>query len=1038
MASFVQKGFATLIITNFREYIECLRNLFAGEQAGALSDYAQDVAQSGRKQKEVKEKLQKEIVAITAKINFWRQRIKEEEDKVALSQEITKFKEVKQDLLRKLKQKSQTSRFAMLSDESKATLCCLTVLRKYLTKELMNNKFVGMATDDDGNLIFSQEVFENSFLYNDARHIYDYMLAYIIEHPEQVLSETHFNKFFDKESGWRGIVHFADKYFEEKNKRKKKSRAEIIAESRSDLELIKEYPQQKVVLVRLITPEALDYEGAAAHNCVGAGSYDKLLNQVNSGIFSLRRETKDGELKPVATVELKNGLITQFRGICNGIVAYDYNLAARDVSLRMMRAESIAELVNNEKLSDSVLNSLGIYRDKKGGFLDIHNLSGDEGFVLPKLVVDGDSLGKYEFEKLKIEQLQIEGLRPKDAKYLSKFKRVKNLTINQIEDGVVLDLSGFDYLTDLTTELKNGLGKIVNLPKSVTRITYRGKNVLHASGEVERIYIQCSGNNKVSLEDIPSAKDIVVNSMGNIDLSGDTIYPRLESLSSDGDLLNEVCAEKFPNLTMLSCSNIKSLGHIPSLKMIDLTGTSDTLIDLSNNPQLLVAKIKGKGVKLRLADCYPNLKDFYTENVGLDLFDVKSFPQLENLKLGVSDSCIIRFRPDSKLKSVSMVSSNNNAIFTLEGQTNGRETLYIDNVNAPVFLNDNIGFGKVEFRNSYLNDPLPDCFNDMETFFDNTRLSAELCRRIAVINVDSRNRDNGAAPVIDFSDCQSVDFSSFAVLPAERLILPERMEKLVLHGTLFPAAEIVGGRQIRNLDLAQVYKHPFIDKLDYGYIEELTLHNVTQNDFIAKCPNLKKLNCTMLPLERVPEGITDLTYHSAMGIAMEGDEPQRLFDEIVDFSSLGNVKKLDLRMNLSHFKSLKLPQNIESLAFMNQMCSMQVLDLSPYPNLKKISLRNSFSDKFEKVILPESVEELDAGRGDMDAIGYCKFAQSDGPEKPAKVFFEIPQTAKPEVIAYLQKEWGKDNVIIVPPKNKKEQNLLSVVMMKQKLSRGNS
>ena len=162
---FCTKGLDTLVIANFREYIECLRDLFAGEQAGALSNYAQDVAQSGRKQKEAKEKLQKEIAAITAKINFWRQKIKLEDDKVALSQEIAKFKSVKQDLLQKLKQKSQTSRFAMLSDESKATLCCLAMLRKYLTKELMNNKFVGMATNDDGNLVFSREVFENSFLY---------------------------------------------------------------------------------------------------------------------------------------------------------------------------------------------------------------------------------------------------------------------------------------------------------------------------------------------------------------------------------------------------------------------------------------------------------------------------------------------------------------------------------------------------------------------------------------------------------------------------------------------------------------------------------------------------------------------------------------------------------------------------------------------------------------------------------------------------------------------------------------------------------
>ena len=101
-------------------------------------------------------------------------------------------------------------------------------------------------------------------------------------------------------------------------------------------------------------------------------------------------------------------------------------------------------------------------------------------------------------------------------------------------------------------------------------------------------------------------------------------------------------------------------------------------------------------------------------------------------------------------------------------------------------------------------------------------------------------------------------------------------------------------------------------------------------------------------------------------------------------------------------------------------------------------MKISFSDKFEKVILPESVEELDAGRGYMDAIGYTKLTQSDEVEKPAKIFFEIPQTAKPEVIEYLQKEWGKDNVIIVPPKTKNEQTLLPVVLMKQKLSRGDS
>ena len=1022
-----------MIISNFREYLDCLRNLFVNDNANSVDAYLQDMAQSGKKQREYKEKLQREIAVITAKINFLRQEMKQENDIRKISEQIKKLKENKTLLLKRLKQKTQTTRFAMLSDETKATLCTLKILRKYLTKELMENEFSGMKKDDNGNLIFDAKVFEDSFLYQDARHIYDYVSAYIIQNPGRVVSESHFNKFFDKESGWRGIVNQANKFFDAQNKRRK-TRAEIIAESKSDIEFIREYPDNRVLLVRLKTPEALDYEGTAAHNCVGGGTYDKLLSKKHSGIYSLRRLTKDGELKPVVTIEYNDGVVKQVRGICNSIVAFDYNLSARDVVLRLMGKDNIADLVANDTIKNDVLNSLGIYRDGKCGFLDIHNVSGDEDFVLPKLIVDGDSLGDYEFEKLKIKQLQIEGLLPENTKYLSKFKGVKDLTINQIEDGIVLDLSGFDCLTSLTTELKKGSGKIINLPKSVSHLTYKGDNVLQASGEVETIWIQCSGENKINLDDIPSARQIEQSSKGNIELLGDRVYPRLEKLSFDGDLLSNVCAEKFPNLMELSCADVKSLGYIPSLKKITITRASETTIDLSNNPQLQLIQIKGAETKLHLADYYPNLKNFKTENVCLDLFDVKNFPQLENLNLDISGSCMIRFSPDSKLKSVFIGSAKNDgSVFTFDGQLNGKEKLCINNVNASVFLNDNIGFGEVEFQNSCLNSPLPDCFNNMKTFFNNTRLGPELCRQIAVINVDSRNRDNGAAPVIDFSDCQNVDFSSFAVLPTERLILPEKMEKLVLNGTLFPKAEIVGGQQIRSLSLGSNYNNSFFDRLDYDYIEELRLASATQNDFISKCPNLKKLNCTMLPLENIPSGVTDLTYHSDLGIVFCDEEPKQYFGDVIDFSCLNNLKRLNLSLNFSRIKSIKLPPNIENLVFRIQLTNMQELDLSSYSNLKKISLRISFAKDFGKIILPETVEELDAGRGDMDSIGYPRLEKKS--DEPAKVYFEIPQTAKPEVIAYLQKEWGKDNVILVPPKNRKEQILLPVMVMQQKTSR---
>lgn len=227
-----------MIISNFREYLDCLRNLFINDNADGVDAYWQDMRQSGKKQREHKEILQKEIAIVTAKINFLRQEMKQEADKCKISEQIKKLKENKTLLLKKMKQITQTTRFAMLSDETKASLCTLKVLRKYLTRELMENQFSGMKKDENGNLIFDIKVFEDSFLYQDARHIHDYISAYIMQNPGKVLSESYFNKFFDKESGWRGIVNHADKFFDAQNKRKK-TRAEIIAESKSDIEIVR-------------------------------------------------------------------------------------------------------------------------------------------------------------------------------------------------------------------------------------------------------------------------------------------------------------------------------------------------------------------------------------------------------------------------------------------------------------------------------------------------------------------------------------------------------------------------------------------------------------------------------------------------------------------------------------------------------------------------------------------------------------------------------------------------------------------------------
>ena len=481
-----------MIIVNFKEYIETLHDLFAKRQKSEIDAYAQDILTSGQKQKKAKEKLQQEIFLITAKIKQLRQQIALTEDKAAISTQIKHLKKAKQDLIGKLKKRERTSRFSVLSAESKTALCTLTLLRKYLTKEILENEFLQLSKNAEGNIIFNRDWFERSSLFDDAVHIYDYVASYLQQNPEQVTSENYFNKLFDKESGWRGICRKADDFFEKLNKEKrKKSRAEIIAESRSDLELIKEYPAENLILVRLKTPEALDYEGSAAHNCVGGGSYDNLIEKRNSGIYSLRQLMPDGELKPVVTIELNEGQINQIRGVCNSFVAYNYSLPSRDTAMLLLNKKSQSELVQDKNISESVLNAFGLFRDGKGGYLDIHNLTGAEDFELPELRITADGLKDYDWEKLKIKDVRILGkLQDSEAcSYLEYLTNAQQITIDNLAVSLNLDLDKFNRLQKLNISSTDGAECCLHGQKSVLSELSLSKISLKYSENIRLAYL---------------------------------------------------------------------------------------------------------------------------------------------------------------------------------------------------------------------------------------------------------------------------------------------------------------------------------------------------------------------------------------------------------------------------------------------------------------------------------------------------------------------------------------------------------------------
>ncbi|AMD59389.1 hypothetical protein AWN88_14035 [Agrobacterium tumefaciens] len=67
-------------------------------------------------------------------------------------------------------------------------------------------------------------------------------------------------------------------------------------------------------LVQLLSRAALRKEGLLMHHCIGRGTYDDLLGDPDVGFFSVRN--LDG--KPLATLEVRDGYVRQFRGPANG------------------------------------------------------------------------------------------------------------------------------------------------------------------------------------------------------------------------------------------------------------------------------------------------------------------------------------------------------------------------------------------------------------------------------------------------------------------------------------------------------------------------------------------------------------------------------------------------------------------------------------------------------------------------------------------------------------------------------------------------
>lgn len=592
-------------IINYREYLSCLRKNYTIRQDQNILKYAQDMLSCGKKQHMQKQKLQKEINILTAKINTLRKELKKANDKKSISGNIKNLKQTKNQLVQKLKQHSQTTRFATLSNDSKAALCTLTTLRKYLTQELLRDNIHICPKDKDGNIFFSTDAFMRSGFHQEARHLRDYISAYIIQNPQKVLSEYHFNKLFGKHSDWQGIQEQIDKFFLEQNKAQKhKSRAEIITESNKDIEIIKEYPLQNEILVRLKTPEALDYEGSAAHNCVGGGSYDKLLKDPNSGIYSLRQIAQDNLLQPIATIELRNGTIQQIQGPCNSIIAYHHCQNCRDAVMFIMNTPNIQALVDNKNVKEDILNRLGIFRYDTQ-YLDIYNGINTDTIFVPELKITTKEISNYNWEKITIKQLTItDPITNKNLAELKKFSQVLNLNLYNVTENLSLDLS-----------LYNKLQKLSLASKTNPQITICGQNSLIKELNLSNITLQ-----NTSLENFPALKKL---SCDNTRSSNNKVIGEFFDLSH---LTEEIYLEA------IEFVNLKEIKFAPYVKKASFSHiklpTDAKITGLKNIEDLAVAE---KNDILQVIDPLSLQELHYIHGNPNTNFDLSVFTNLKKL-----------------------------------------------------------------------------------------------------------------------------------------------------------------------------------------------------------------------------------------------------------------------------------------------------------------------------------------------------------------------------------------------------------------------
>lgn len=420
-----------------------VRPLYSNETITFLRKYANGLYNVSCADKQEKIRLQKEIFVVRQSILKLREEIRSSQDKFLVSEKIGELKAEKSKLVGKLKKLSGQNPFFKLNTEEKSALCLSVLLQKYLAKELDNHSELLCGCNEKGEVTVNVEALKASELFRQIQHINDFVAAYIGNHADKVTSSGYFITLLGNNKNWQALYNLAEAYFEKQRylAAKNPEMQNKIKASREGVEIVKTYPESGLQAVRLLTKEALDYEGKEMGHCIGGGSYDKYLEDGSRQYYSIRELSAGGEWKPHVTFECEKDKIRQCKGKADKAVIGRYLNEARDFAAHIIGQHKLSS-VNKSKVGD--WENLGYTPDKAGNLWDLYGKEEIIGVDFSSLYVQCDDLAKWPtFKNVKVESLVLNGVA--DRKVWDKvceFSEIGKLNLSgaQIADGAEIDL----------------------------------------------------------------------------------------------------------------------------------------------------------------------------------------------------------------------------------------------------------------------------------------------------------------------------------------------------------------------------------------------------------------------------------------------------------------------------------------------------------------------------------------------------------------------------------------------------------------------